>query len=241
VRLRRCSIEQIRDTFMSIEQPEVTREPVDGQVDPFNPPERAPSTIGWFYDEIERALRRLSGDGSLQFGNPERQVTTWTGPGRLFPILSLDDALRAIQEIKDQGEGTGALRPGDGDHELAHYYKFSEIVAGRRLVRRGPDFAYDGEAIPFDPEGVWPMMDDPDITKYPPGSRAAILAAQFATTYQSLLAALHRTFNGEPSLLPEAVGIMFSLDLTARQLMQTPSGQGDGTTAGPSFQVPFVR
>lgn len=241
VRLRRCSIDQIRDVFMSIEQPEASREPVGGRVDPFSPRERARSTIGWFYDEIERALRRLSDEGAIQFGDVERQVTAWTGPGRLFAIANLEDALRAIAEIKDQGEGTGALHPGDGDHELAHYYKFSEIVAGRRLVRSADGFTYDGERIPFDPDGVWPMMDDPDVTKLAPGSRAEILSNQFATTYQSLLVALHRTFNGDPGHLSDAVGIMFSLDLAARQLMQTPSGLGDGTTAGPSFQVPFVR
>jgi hypothetical protein len=241
VPLRRCSIEQIRDIFMGIEQPEVSREEVHGEVDPLSPRERSNSTIGWFYDEIERALTTLSHEGEVHFGQGERQVTSWTGTGRLFPILSLDDAVRAIREIKRQGEGTGALQPGDGDHELSHYYKFSEIVAGRRLVRRGDGFAYDGDVIPFDPAGVWPMMDNPDITKLVTGSRAAILANQFATTYQSLLAALHQCFNGDPGHLSEAVGIMFSLDLAARQLMATPSGLDDGTTAGPTFQVPFVR
>lgn len=239
VHLRRCSIEQIRDVFMSIEQPEASREPVDARVDPLDPRERSRSTIGWFYDEIQRAMEALTAEGALQFGNVERQVTSWTGPGRLFAIASLDDARAAIREIKEQGEGAGPLRPGDDDHELAHYYKFSEIVAGRRLVRTPGGFAYDGAPIPFDPSGVWPMADDPDITRFPPGSRAAILTEQFAITYQSLLDALNRTFNGDPDHLRAAVGVMFSLDLAARELMQTRSGLGDGTTAGPSFQIPF--
>jgi hypothetical protein len=240
VRLRRCSLEQVRDVFVQIEQPETSRQPVDGQVDPFDPKVRASSTIGWFYDEIERALERLSHQGTIQFGHAERQVTTWSGTGRLYAVTALEDALKAIREIKDQGEGTGALHPGDGDRELAHYYKFCEIVAGRRLVRRDGGFAYEGEPIAFDVSGVWPMMDDPDITKLAAGSRAAVLAGLFATTYQSLLAALHETFNGHPEQLGEAVGLMFSLDLAARELMQTPSGAGDGTAAGPSFQAPFV-
>lgn len=33
---------------------------------------------------------------------------------------------------------------------------------------------------------------------------------------------------------------MYSLNLAARQLMEIPSGIGDGTTAGPSFQVPIA-
>jgi hypothetical protein len=82
------------------------------------------------------------------------------------------------------------------------------------------------------------MMDDPNVVLYPPGSRAQILSLQFAQTYQALLKGLNRTFNGEPSYLPEAIGQMYSLDLAARQLMQTPSGLKEGTTAGPSFQLP---
>ena len=49
---------------------------------------------------------------------------------------------------------------------------------------------------------------------------------------------LHRTCNGEPSYLREAIGLMYSLSLTARELMRTPSGLPDGTTAGPSFELP---
>ena len=49
-------------------------------------------------------------------------------------INTLDDARLAIEEIRHQGEGCRPLDPRDGDRELAHYYKFAEIVAGRHLV-----------------------------------------------------------------------------------------------------------
>ena len=83
------------------------------------------------------------------------------------------------------------------------------------------------------------MMDDPNLAKLPPGSRASNLSAQFAQTYQSLLNSLARTFNGDPGYLKQAIGVMYSLSLAARELMQVPSGRNDGTTAGPSFQLPF--
>ena len=165
-------------------------------------------------------------------------MTNWTGPGRLFAIRSFADAKAAITEIKDQGEGTSNDHPGDGDHELSHYYKYAEIVAGRHLERFGDDFKYSGPPIPFDPDGVWPMIDDPNLVRYPAGSRAQTLAKQFAQSYQALLKALHRTFNGDPSYLGQAIGLMYELDLQARQLMQTPSGIKDGLNAGPSFQLP---
>ena len=238
VRLRRCSIEQIRDVFLSIEEPEKTAEPDKGGDGPGSPLDPHKFTIGWFYDEIGRALTRLSSEGKITFGHPERQVSEWRGPGKLIVITSLADALAALAEIKDQGEGASPLSPGDGDHELAHYFRFSEIVEGRRLVTHPGGFAYTGDRIPFDPAGVWPMIDDPAQTSYPAGSRAAILSAQFARTYQALLNGLHRTFNGEPAYLRQAISQMFALDLAARELMQTPSGRGDGTTAGPTFELP---
>jgi hypothetical protein len=239
VRLRRCSIDQIRDVFMAIEQPEKTREPDKGTVDPNDPLDISKFTIGWFYDEIKRALTRLSAEGKITFGHADQQVCQWHGPGKLVVITSLEQACAAIDEIKEQGEGASALDPDDGDDELAHYYKFSEIVAGRRIEKTKTGFAYTGAAIPFDPAGVWPMMDDPDVAKLVPGSRAAILADQFTRTYQALLNGLHRTFNGQPEKLRQAIGQMYSLDLAARELMQTPSGLNDGTTAGPTFQLPF--
>jgi hypothetical protein len=238
VRLRRCSIAQIREVFMGIEQPSRVVESVDGEIEAGNPVDATAFTIGWFYNKIDASLRALAGCGAIQFGNVDRQVKGWSGTGKLFPITSLETALAATHEIKRQGEGVKALDPDDGYHELAHYYKFAEIVNGRRLVVSGKTFAYDGDVVPFDPDGVWPMVDDPDVALYPPGSRARILAEQFAQTYQSLLLGLQRVWSGEPDYLPQAIGAMYSLDLAARRLMQTPSGLGDGTTAGPSFQLP---
>jgi hypothetical protein len=243
VRLRRCSIAQIRDVFMSIEEPEETPEEtlhsIRRQAETRDQAAAHSFTIGWFYSEIEKALADLTASGQISFGNADRQVSDWSGPGNLIVIESLADALAAIREIKEQGEGAGPLDPDDPQQELAHFYKFSEIVEGRALVfhKETRNFAYTGDRIPFDPESIWPMIDDPDMVMYPQGSRALILVEQFSRTYQALLKGLHRTFNGEPQYLREAIGIMYSLDLAARELMRTPSGLKDGTTAGPTFQL----
>ena len=177
--------------------------------------------------------------GAISFGHTELQVSDWSGPGNLIVIQSLEDARAAIREIKEQGEGAGPLNPEDPDHELAHFYRFSEIAEGRSLVLHPEtrSFSYSGSRIPFDPDSVWPMMDDPDMVLYPQGSRALILAEQFSRAYQSLLKGLHRTFNGEPGYVREAIGLMYSVDLAARELMRTPSGLKDGSTAGPTFQL----
>lgn len=241
VRLRRCSIAQLRDVFMAVEQPEETFEPVDGTVDPEDPEQKARFTIGWFYDEIHRALDRLAGRGEITFGNEDRQVAVRIQGNRLFKIGSLADAHRAIHEIKEQGEGASPLDPDEAPHrkDLSHYYKFAEIVHGRQIVAGKDGFSYTGDPIPFDPDGVFPMMDDPDTSTLPPGSRAATLSRQFNQTYQALLKALHSTFNGDPGDFAATQGLMYSLELQAQQLMQTPSGRNDGTTAGPSFELEF--
>ena len=238
VRLRRCSIPQIRDCFMSIEEPEETTQIRRKELECQDPAIKHPFTIGWFYDQITAALEQLSASGKIKFGNEDRQVKDWSGPGKLYVIRNLKDAKDAINEIKNQGEGRSPCDPDDGDQELAHYYKFAEIVAGHHLERADGKLQYTGAPIPFDPEGVWPMIDDPNMVLYPAGSRALILAQQFAQSYQALLEALNRTFNGDPGYLNQAIGLMYSLDLQARQLMQTPSGVKDGTTAGPAFQFP---
>jgi hypothetical protein len=242
VGLKRASIEQIRDCFMNIEMPEeMLKERLRRLAPRRGTTPTADYTIGWFYDQIIASLNLLSGipveDGGIAFGNADRQVSDWNGPGTLYVINSLQDALSAIDEIKSQGEGN-STSPVDEDSELAHFYKFSEIVEGRKLVKTATGWAYTGPVIPFDPDGVYPMIDNPSQVNYPAGSRAALISAEFAETYQALLSALNTTFNGQPGNLATAIGTMYSLALIADQLMQTPSGLQPGTSAGPQFVVP---
>lgn len=236
VRLRRCSIEHLRECFMAIEEPEEIISIKRTDLISESLSDTRKYTIGWFYDEILAALTRLSSDESIKFSNVDKQVCEWSGTGTLFAIKSLEDAERAIMEIKDQGEGT-SKDPNDNDKELAHYYKFAEIVEGRHLVKIGESYRFTGAPIAFEKDAVWPMVDDPTASIYPKGSRAQILNHQFNETYRALLGALHKTFNGEPTYIRDAIGVMFSMETIALQLMKTPSGLNDGTTAGPSFEI----
>lgn len=228
VTLKRCSIAQIRDVFMSIEEPDVTSDPL----------RHHGLTIGWFYEQISDAFVRLSDQGNLFVGDPRRQVSEWWGRGKMITVRDLASAQAAIHEIVEQGEGASPFDPRDGYAELAHFYKFSEIVHGRRIVVEGDGFRYGGAPIPFDPDGVWPMMDNPATGALPPGSQVRFLSEEFNRLYGSLLRSLHEVFNGHPEQLNAAIGVMFSLDLQAQVLMQTPVEPGVAETAGPSFQYP---
>jgi hypothetical protein len=227
VHLRKASIEQIRDVFMGIEEPERTLEPA----------ERHRLTIGWFYRQIAKAFEDLDDDGALFSGDRARQVEEWHGKGSLFAVHNLETAKRAIAEIVEQGEGASPHDPEAGG-EIAHYYRFEEIVRGRRMVAHDGTFSFSGDPIPFDQEGVFPMRDDPNTKTLPPGSAARHSSQRFDDIYGNLLTALQRVFDGHPQELGDAIGLMYALQVSGRGLMEVPTAPGSDTTAGPSFRYP---
>ena len=168
----------VLDTYMQIEYPEGG--PIallQGMTFP---------TIGAFYDAILLAFRQVP-PGTI---TGARQLTIG-GPVGVFPINTLPDAERAIEKIKEQGEGTSQSPLAvDFGNELAHYYRFAEIYHGRTLIQK-PDhhFAYEGTPIPF--PDVFPMA------VVPPGGYPE--SAAFDKLYTSVLEpAPGRLAAGEP-------------------------------------------
>lgn len=236
VPLQRCSKALIGEVFMVIEQPEY-HDPGTGQ---------PKHTLGAFYHRIGRALEALG--EPIFTGNAERQVVGPLGREQIVAVRGLGDAQRAIRAIVDQGEGAGLHDPdaelgGDeGGDELAHFYRFAEIVNGRQASVRGGKIFYDGAAVPFDDGGIWPVAPNPTAAQLAAGSPARRQADAFNLMYSNLLRVLHRTFNGEPGRLDRAVGMMFALKLQAQQLMATPIDAGaGGPHAGPGFEYMPAR
>lgn len=231
VRLRRFSKELVHDEFMEIEEPEDPLQfPVEAALAGSQP---EGLTIGQFYAAISKQIVALGPD--IFIHDTSRQVTSGFFPD-LTEVTDPDSALNAIELIVEQGEGT-ATSPLDEEKELAHYYRFAEIWYGKRLVpvpNPPPDFAYAGDPIPFDPNGVWPVVDDPSSTRYTTGSAAWYANETFNYTYTSLLKSLHATFNGQRDQLDAAIGIMESLKQQAIAMVSIDVG--DGLTAGPSFE-----
>ena len=197
-------------------------------------------TIGWFYKQIGKAIAELSESEDIFTGDPSLQMTpeVYTGaPGRVYRIHDKTSALLALHEIERQGEGTSGTDPVGGRHELAHFYRFQEIVEGRQMVETSPGkWAFEGPPIPFDPTGVMPMRDDPDTSSLHPGTQVRATADVFEGIYGDLLRSLHATFNGSPETLGPAVGLMFSCKAQAQKLLAMPIAADSGETAGPSFQ-----
>ena len=233
VPIKKASIELIRDVFMVIEEPEdPLRFPADVA---FSDPDY--HTIGEFYLAIEQAIQRFG--NSIFTGSRALQVTGWFPSGELFAVTDVGSASRAINIIIEQGEGT-KTSPTDPEGRYAHYYRFSEIVEGRRLVPNANapgGYSYTGIKIPFDPDGVWPMVDNPSRVKLPSHSLVARYALEFDEAYTTLLNAINATVNGQPDQLNVAIGVMYELRVQALLLMRTPiPNRKDGANAGPRWR-----
>jgi CDGSH-type Zn-finger protein len=240
VSLQKFSPEAIQ-TFLLIERPaEHSGLPEDNNFE----------TIGQFYEAIEDALVRLStelGEDVLFSGDPDRQVTDalyYGGSGRILAVTDLASAKAALEEIVEQGEGLQHQEIWDGDRdmfhpereEVAHYFRFQEIEHGRHFATGDtPQSGPTGDPFTVDWEAVYPMRPNPRTADYPAGSEAREKMEAFNHAYCGVLHLLEETFNGSPSLLAVATGLMYGLKAEAIELMQVHSGDGQ-TTVGPSFE-----
>lgn len=227
VPIKRFSKALLKEVFMVIEEPE---DPIPIRTASLEAEQFA--TIGEFYESLKTKIEEL-GNGIFVV-RPDRQVLKWFSPSHVFAITDVESAGKAIDVIVTEGEGT-STNPFEWADDPAHFYKFSEIYQGRKIVRDGKGFAYAGDPIPFDEDGVYPMVDNPSIADFPLGSSARILAERYAYSYSSLLNALHDAFNGSPDRIDAAIGLMYELKLQAVDLMKTPVGDGS-RTAGPSYE-----
>lgn len=198
-------------------------------------------TIGQFYDRLERAFTCLRPALST-----DRQIA---GPLAWFPVRDLDDVHEAITLIKHQGEGSALaplehdpIRP--GDIELAHYYRFLEIRAGRRIAYCPERRVWGFGAEPLERPAIRPMAPVPPGGHPAPGRtvppEVGTMLARFDERYTTLLAQLGAVWaEGDQGKLVQAIETMFSLEADARALMRIPidpSNPASGTY-GPCFRA----
>jgi hypothetical protein len=236
VHLRKFSMDQVKNCFMKIEEPEY---PIDIQSERMlatadTTIKPAYRTIGEFYEDIKATLTEL-GDGIFNHTS-EGQVFGLLG---LAPVMGLEDAKAQIDTIIIEGEGS-RTSPTEGPFgQMAHYYSYYEIYKGRKTAKEGDEWYFTDEVIPFDPTGVQDLIDDPHQDSYPAGSTAAYECATFNTYYSNLLIALDQSFNGQPDRIGNAIGLMFDIKLQAKKLMSIPMPGQPGKFASPSWQ--FTR
>ena len=219
--LERCTEEQVRSTFMMIEQPESPGAPAEP--DDYE-------TLGQFYLAVEEALIDLADRYDL-FAEPalDRQVSH---PSYYFPVKhdalssggiaaigDLDAAVDALEVLIHQGEGVQDEKYADPDHkELTHFYKFAMLADGEKPI---------GE--------VRPAVSSPTVANLPDHVRPIAELADAVYTYIFILMdRMFRPDSDDEELIGELYGTMTAiLGPLSRYLMTVPIG--DDQVAGPPF------
>ncbi|RAJ04247.1 ferritin-like protein [Chitinophaga skermanii] len=233
VGLEKCSIDVVQNVFMEIEEPETILN--------INYAVKATDTyktIGEFYGALAKKIDELAPD--IMPGDPAKQVVAnnYFPPDELFAIRTKQDAIAAIDIIVEQGEGT-STEPVDMYGEVAHYYRFKEIVMGKKLIKdphADHGYSYSGAPVPFSNDDVWNIFPTTKVWMLPPGSEQWHRAQEFNYFYTMLLEGLHRTFNGEPTFLSNTMGLMYDVKLTGEKLCEMKFPGKDGFYVGPTFE-----
>ncbi len=233
VGLSRLTPAVVSDIFMIIEYPEC------GPIAVADRPKATFHTIGEFYDAVSKTLeylvdaKQITITGHRQINDPDSGVS---------PITNLHEALKAIEDIKEQGEGTPQSPDApDLGNELAHYYRFKQIQVGR-MYEQLPDKTWHltGKFLDFPP--CYPIADVPK-GGYPDPVPPEL--AQFNRDYKALLATLQSAWDqggtpGETILQQAELDSMPALTTCAVNIMKKPidSGHPERGNYAPTFQIP---
>jgi hypothetical protein len=192
-------------------------------------------TIGQFYGALDAYLATLP--ASAWTADRHQISDDQFFAGQIFAISGYDDAHRAIHEIVSEGEGA-KNDPLDFQDEVAHYYRFGEVLHDRVLTKASTPEGYTwGPArLGVNWSGVYPAIIDPgqhDFSKEPEEARQAQDACNAAFT--DLVKALQQAVTGQGTgSLGESVQAMFRLRQAARHAFTVPLADAQ-SVAGPAF------
>ena len=137
----------------------------------------------------------------------------------------------------EDGEGTSKT-PLDGSGELAHYYRFEEIVKGRKLVSDGTadnGYAYGGDSISFNANEIWRFPKNSKISDYEIGTDRHAAATYFSTKYTEMLQALQTAYDGQPETMIQSRQKMGEIRTAAVELAQFTDPE-TGNSVGLCFE-----
>ena len=233
VTLQKASREHIYEVFMALEHPHHFTMANSS----------SHSSIGDFYAQILNCIEYLHTERRLTFRRPRpnRQMQwPWeeNDYGNLYVVTNLDEARAAIATVREQGEGSTPVDPTYSESdELGHFFLFEQIACGRRLVYDRPAnrHSFTGAPVEFDPNGVWPMRDNPSQQGLTPGTQAYTVAWAFHKQYRSLLKQLQTVFDSNPEGIRETVITMETLTVYGKRAASQKLNPAvcDSETVGP--------
>jgi hypothetical protein len=266
VSLARFSKAQVQ-VFRRIEQPAKPEAPLPCQFILKAPPPGNWTSIGQFYSYIERLLDCLVttyGEHKVFTRKKELQVRPedyYGGGGSIVVVTDLGSAQEALKEIIHQGEGVRDIFEGsskeeqtiqklysrdrrdfakampDADLDYAHFFRFNEIIQGRRYTPdQKPGELPIGAAISVDWSDVYPIRPNTkaqDFQNYPDIHRKLV---EFNRMYTAVLRLIEGAYRGRQHTLQTAVAKMYQLHYAAGELMQIPDPTQSGQTLGPPFE-----
>lgn len=177
-------------------------------------------TIGAFYTAIQSAIKDLQ--PAFDTG---KQLSLKVGGNVVQVISTPEEAIAAIELIKEQGEGTSTSP--DAGPTLAHYYVFAEIYHGATIVYdpTTKTWTYTGAPIPFPP--TYPVKPVPKEGYPDAPQEVQTTIGEFQAAYTLLLDNLQAAWaNTDPDALSNAIINMGALSGPAITLMQTPMADG---------------
>ena len=245
VPLERFSLKLAEDKFMAIEQPEKPLPiPVRRAVSAGLEPAR---TIGEFYRRIRDIFKAPGADTLITVQEGQPTVDDFPENQK---ITTAAQAVAAINVIIDQGEGTetdphfpGSDNLPEND-ELAHYYRFAELVRGR--IKKNPNpppkpepkdlYFYDAnDRVPFTAAEVLPVRANPRASDFADKTPERLAVDKFNRMYTQMLGLLDDAFNRDPAKIIDAINLMKpGLRNAAKAVMAIVLD--DGTRPGPSFE-----
>jgi rubrerythrin len=240
VGLKKFTEALVHDVFMEIEKPEspiAFPAPVALADDPRF------ATIGEFYRAVIQKIQEL-GNSIFTGGTIPPVITAEANPPeQLFAITDVETAVKALQSIVTEGEGTTTL-PLESDGLPAHYYRFEQIYRGQRLVADAHaehGYSYSGPAVPFDETGVWDLPDNPKAADYVVGTPERAQVDQFNQAYSDMLRLLQSAFSGHPEQIQAAQTAMLLVKSRAKTVVST-TDPNTGKQLGLPFElVPATR
>jgi len=197
-------------------------------------------SIGEFYAEIGEGLHRLHQEmgAALFCGDPARQVGPeyyYSGGGAILEVTDAASAAAAMRVISEQGEGLGG-GIFDDEGELAHYYRFQQLLLGRYYRPGDQAGSPTGPPLEVDWDAVYPVLADADLQHYAEPGELQDAVTAFSAAYGDFLARLTEAFGGRPDLLLPAVADMFRIKELASQIIRNPMPGRAGVNAAPVFR-----
>jgi hypothetical protein len=197
------------------------------------------ATVGALYDSIATAFESLAervGEAGLFDPTGTCQLDTEVVQlPNIFPVTDLRSALRTIEHIKEEGEGSS------GETEDSHFARFQAIKEEWSALRNAdPDF-----------KPAWPAAHNPVMRK-PSDEKQRVwvthpLSAAYLdlanASYGAMLSVLAQTFNLSSAdqqrlYMRVSIELMEASAALSAALARLPSGSVDGVNAGMTFAVP---